>query len=35
MNAFKKLPLSYQFAILLLGLACIAALKDGEEVRVP
>ncbi len=37
MNAFKKLPLSYQFAILLLGLACIAALSGyliGSSVYV-
>lgn len=37
MNAFKKLPLSYQFAILLLGLACIAALSAyliGSSVYV-
>jgi len=37
MNAFKKLPLSYQFAILLFGLACIAALSGyliGSSVYV-
>ncbi|WP_326526587.1 DUF3365 domain-containing protein [Dokdonella sp.] len=37
MIAFKKLPLSYQFAILLFGLACIAALSGyliGSSVYV-
>ncbi|MBP7392805.1 MAG: DUF3365 domain-containing protein [Zoogloea sp.] len=37
MIAFKKLPLSYQFAILLSGLACIAALSGyliGSSVYV-
>ena len=37
MNAFKKLPLSYQFAILLFGLACIVALSGyliGSSVYV-
>ncbi|WP_374265218.1 DUF3365 domain-containing protein [Zoogloea sp.] len=37
MNAFKKLPLSYQFALLLLGLAAIAAVGSyliGSSVYI-